>query len=56
MKVNGFKESLKKLKTVIESENLSNEVEEYPKIIFFGTGSCIPNKTRNTSAIMIHTK
>ncbi|XP_031628749.1 ribonuclease Z, mitochondrial [Contarinia nasturtii] len=28
---------------------------QYPKIVFFGTGSCIPNKTRNVSSILVHT-
>lgn len=26
----------------------------YPEFVFFGTGSSIPNKTRNTSAILVH--
>ncbi|XP_014673631.1 PREDICTED: ribonuclease Z, mitochondrial-like [Priapulus caudatus] len=30
------------------------ETEEYPEVVFLGTGSCIPNKARNVSAIITH--
>ncbi|XP_058824529.1 ribonuclease Z, mitochondrial [Topomyia yanbarensis] len=29
--------------------------EAFPRVVFLGTGSSIPNKTRNVSAILIHT-
>lgn len=28
--------------------------KEFPRVITFGTGSCIPNKTRNVSANLVH--
>lgn len=28
-------------------------IREYPKLVFLGTGSSIPNKTRNTSGILL---
>lgn len=49
----GFTELLAKLKE--EYSFPSNSAESYPKIIFLGTGSCIPNKTRNVSSILIQT-
>lgn len=35
-----------------DKEYLSSH--NYPNIIFLGTGSCIPNKTRNTSGILLN--
>lgn len=36
------------------SEQAANTCsQDYPQIIFLGTGSCIPNKTRNTSSILL---
>uniref|UniRef100_U5EN23 Zinc phosphodiesterase ELAC protein 2 n=1 Tax=Corethrella appendiculata TaxID=1370023 RepID=U5EN23_9DIPT len=48
-----FKEALGKLRETDDTSH-SNE-DEFPRMIFFGTGSCIPNKTRNVSAILLHT-
>ncbi|CAH1109294.1 unnamed protein product [Psylliodes chrysocephalus] len=43
---------LRKLK--IKMLKKTNEVgDDYPKLLFLGTGSCIPNKTRNTSGILV---
>ncbi len=54
----GFVESLDDLKRQLR-QNYANEKisrsDEYPKIVFLGTGSCIPNKARNVSAILVHT-
>lgn len=46
-----FKEEAKK---VVVSRTAEERAKEFPKIITFGTGSCIPNKTRNVSSNLIH--
>ena len=51
----GFPEVLAELKQkLIETE--ADAVQKFPQVVFLGTGSCIPNKTRNTSGILIHTR
>ena len=51
----GFPEVLAELKQkLIETE--ADAVQMFPQVVFLGTGSCIPNKTRNTSSILIHTR
>lgn len=49
--INSFKFQAQKL---IASRSKAQRDKEYPKVITFGTGSCIPNKTRNVSANLVH--
>lgn len=52
--VEGFLDSLAELQTDINAKSKCiNESEAYPKILMLGTGSCIPNKIRNTSGILL---
>ncbi|KAK9692788.1 Metallo-beta-lactamase superfamily [Popillia japonica] len=53
--IEGFKEALQDLRLNIFNKKLGLHYKSYPKVIFFGTGSCIPNKTRNTSGILFET-
>lgn len=48
-----FLDSLAELQTEIRAkEKEIGEISEYPKLVFLGTGSCAPNKSRNTSGIL----
>ncbi|XP_061377114.1 ribonuclease Z, mitochondrial isoform X5 [Danaus plexippus] len=55
MDVDGFVGSLEHFRRVVDSMRYTkNDLQkEYPKVVFLGTGSCIPSKTRNTSAIVV---
>lgn len=49
--IEGFSEALAELQNQLKSYDKG--IAPYPKIVFLGTGSCIPNKTRNTSGIVL---
>lgn len=54
-----FEPALLSAKAKLESTNLEEHQEKstnqnYPDVIFLGTGSCIPNKTRNTSGLLVN--
>ncbi|XP_071444662.1 ribonuclease Z, mitochondrial [Hetaerina americana] len=51
MAVDGFIESFEELKKRLRG--FPAHENSFPRILFLGTGSCIPNKTRNTSGILI---
>ncbi|XP_013143263.1 PREDICTED: ribonuclease Z, mitochondrial isoform X2 [Papilio polytes] len=55
MEVEGFSKSLEQYREIVSKMGSKKDMykAEYPKVIFLGTGSCIPSKTRNTSAIVI---
>ncbi|KAG5890173.1 hypothetical protein JTB14_014340 [Gonioctena quinquepunctata] len=52
MVLEDFSAELNKLKEKIKLTRTVKD-DKYPKILFLGTGSCIPNKTRNTSGILL---
>lgn len=52
LSVEGFPEAMAELHRQLES--MPEHRQDYPKVVFLGTGSCIPNKTRNTSGILVH--
>lgn len=56
MDVDGFVSSLEHFRKLVEDMRYAkrDSQKEYPKVVFLGTGSCIPSKTRNTSAIVLH--
>nr|CAD7587435.1 unnamed protein product [Timema genevievae] len=50
----GFPEKLSELKReLLTAEAQGNPLQLFPQVLFLGTGSCIPNKTRNTSGILL---
>lgn len=55
MDVDGFVGSLEQFQRLVEGMRYAKtgSPREYPKVVFLGTGSCIPSKTRNTSAIVL---
>ncbi|XP_022916728.1 ribonuclease Z, mitochondrial isoform X2 [Onthophagus taurus] len=55
IEVEGFRSELQKLRINILNQSLGLIPRPYPKLLFLGTGSCIPNKTRNTSGILLET-
>jgi ribonuclease Z len=46
-----FKKEAKKL---VEQRGKEERAGKFPRVVTFGTGSCIPNKTRNVSANLVH--
>jgi len=54
MDVEGISEDLESLKRKLLIADVKGSI--YPRITFLGTGSCIPNKTRNTSGILVETR
>lgn len=56
MTLDGIPELLRDLSGKLETQRKKMYINPYPRILFLGTGSCIPNKTRNTSGILLETR
>lgn len=55
MNIQDFSATAKELELKLRHKKNGMTIRDYPKIVFLGTGSCIPNKTRNTSGILLMT-
>ncbi|XP_018570801.1 ribonuclease Z, mitochondrial [Anoplophora glabripennis] len=53
MEVENFSSTLQELCNNLKRDRKNLDISQYPQILFLGTGSCIPNKTRNTSGILL---
>ncbi|KAM4662627.1 zinc phosphodiesterase ELAC protein 2 [Discoglossus pictus] len=56
MELPGFEETLKECKQVLESDTIASgeSVSCYPEVVFLGTGSAVPMKTRNVSSTLVN--